>query len=86
MKDKLFLSVVIVALLCLVAWTGYGQGQRCNPRRQTWEYLVVDAYNDPSQGQKVLDQCGAQGLEFVVRSGDHYYSSMPGNTKNPLRF
>jgi hypothetical protein len=39
----------------------------------TWEYLVVGAYNDPSQGQKVLNQYGAQGCEFEVRSGDYYY-------------
>jgi hypothetical protein len=73
MKGKLYLSLVIVALLCLVAWTGYGQGQRSSPGRQTWEYLVVDAYSDPESAQQALNRYGTQGWELVVRGGDYYY-------------
>ena len=38
MKNRLYLSLVVIVLLCLVGWTGYGQGQRSNPARQAWEY------------------------------------------------
>jgi hypothetical protein len=67
MTNRLFLSLVVVALLCLAGWTGYAQVQRSNPMRQTWEYLMVDAYNDPTQAQRVLNQYGAQGWEYVSR-------------------
>ena len=39
MKNKLYLSLVVVAFLCLVGWNGYGQ--RTSIKRQTWEYKTV---------------------------------------------
>jgi hypothetical protein len=77
MTNRLFLSLVVVALLCLAGWTGYAQGQRSNPMRQTWEYLMVDAYNDPTQAQNVLNRYGAQGWEYVSRPGDYYLFKRP---------
>ena len=73
MKNKLYLSLVIVALLCLVGWTGYAQGQRTIPGRQIQEYRVVDAYNDSDQAERALNRYGAEGWEFVSRGGDYYY-------------
>ena len=77
MTNRLFLSLVVVAVLCLAGWTGYAQVQRNNPMRQTWEYIMVDAYNDPAQAQRVLNQYGAQGWEYVSRPGDYYLFKRP---------
>jgi hypothetical protein len=38
MKNKIYLPLAAVALLCVVLWTAYGQGQRSNAARQAWEY------------------------------------------------
>ena len=77
MRNRLFLSLVVVALLCLAGWTGYAQGQRSNPARQTWEYIVVDAYNDPERIKSTFNQYGAQGWEYTGRSGDYYLFNRP---------
>ena len=60
MPNRFYLSLVLIVLLCLAGWTGYAQGQRSNPTRQAWEYVMVDAFNDPGQAQRVLNQYGAQ--------------------------
>ncbi len=39
MKNKLYLSLVVVAVLCLGGWIGYGQ--RTSSVRQTWEYKTI---------------------------------------------
>ena len=77
MKNRLYVSLVLFALLCLAGWTGYSQGQRSGPARQAWEYIMVDAYNDPNQTQRVLNQYGAQGWEYVSRPGDYYLFKRP---------
>jgi hypothetical protein len=77
MTNRLFLSLVVVALLCLAGWTGYAQVQRSNPTRQTWEYIVVDAYNDPDRIKSAFNQYGAQGWEYAGRSGDYYLFKRP---------
>ena len=77
MKSRLYLPLVAVALLCLAGWKGYGQAQKSNPMRQTWEYRVADAYNDPTQAQQMLNQHGAEGWEFVGRSGNYCYFKRP---------
>ena len=41
--------------------------------RQTWEYLVEGAYNDPDRGESVLNQRGGEGWEFVETDGSYYY-------------
>ncbi len=64
MKDKLYLALVVVALSCLVGWTGYAQGQRSNSGSQSWEYLVDEAptyagpgsYVSPEKAQQLLNQ------------------------------
>lgn len=38
MKNRVYLSMVIVALLCLAGWTAHAQLQRGSSARQTWEY------------------------------------------------
>lgn len=43
MKNRLYLSMVIVALLCLAlaGWTAHAQLQRGSAARQTWEYKTI---------------------------------------------
>jgi hypothetical protein len=40
MRNRFYLSLVVVALLCMVGWTGYAHGQRSSVGRQIWEYRV----------------------------------------------
>ena len=40
MRNRLYLSLVVVALFCLVGWVGYAHGQRSSVGRQIWEYRV----------------------------------------------
>ena len=89
MKKHLYLSMIIVALLSLVGWTGYAQGQRTNSRRQTWEYRV-----DPVPGtariellaetdrvmeynraldERLINQRAAEGWELTAVGGTMYY-------------
>jgi hypothetical protein len=77
MTNRNFLSLVAVAFLCLAGWSGYAQAQRSTPMRQTWEYMAIDAFNDPNRIQTVLNQYGAQGWEYAGRSGDYYLLKRP---------
>jgi hypothetical protein len=71
-------SSVLVALLCFFAWTGYGQGQKAGPARQTWEYRVietpyVESYTSAGEVQQLLNQGGAEGWELIRVSEKRYY-------------
>lgn len=66
MKKKLYLSLVIVALLCVVGWSGYAEGQRSSPGRQTWEYLGDDERVGGTENlQRLLNRRATEGWEFV---------------------
>jgi hypothetical protein len=41
MKIRLYLSLVVIALLCLAGWTVHAQLQRSNSARQSWEYRWI---------------------------------------------
>jgi hypothetical protein len=41
MKNRHYLSLVVVALSCLAAWTVHAQLQRSSPVRPTWEYKSI---------------------------------------------
>ena len=76
MKNKLYLPLLIVALLCLVVLTGNGQGQRPSaaPARVTWEYdILYNGVGINAAFQQQLNQRGAQGWELVAVAGDFYY-------------
>jgi hypothetical protein len=60
MKNRLSLSLVVIALLCLAGWTGYARGQRSSSARQAWEYKVINC------DMEELDRSGAVGWELVV--------------------
>src|SRR6185312_16049630 len=41
MRNRLYLSLGIVALLCLAGWTAHAQLQRSNQAKQSWDYKWV---------------------------------------------
>lgn len=71
MRNRLYLSLGVVALFCLVAWTAPTQLQRTGPAGQTWEYaIVLEGATDTPVNQ--LNKSGAQGWELVsVVCTDH---------------
>ena len=71
MKNKLYFSLALAALVCLAGWTANAQLQRnsSTPVRQTWEYLEVEL-DARVEATPRLNQLGAQGWELVgVTSG-----------------
>ena len=65
MKNKLFLALVVAALLCLAGWTAHAQLQRNHPTAQLWEY--TEAELDPRfMSTQKLNQAGTQGWELVA--------------------
>jgi len=69
---------ILVALLCLSAWTGYGQAQSTSPARQIWEYRIVETstlvdYTPMADVQRLLNQAGAEGWELVRVSENRYF-------------
>jgi hypothetical protein len=80
MKTKLYLPLVVIALVCVVLWTAHAQGTRSTPGRQTWEYkswvYILDGqnktfYEDGKQIPSSLTpvsrapELGAEGWELV---------------------
>ena len=41
MKNRILLSLVVVAALCMAGWTVHAQLQRGNQTRQTWDYKWI---------------------------------------------
>ena len=75
---KLQVPLIIVALLCLSVWTGYGQSQRTGAARQTWEYRVIEtplleSYTSALEVQQLLNQGGAEGWELIRVSEKRFY-------------
>jgi hypothetical protein len=62
MKNKFYLALVLVALMCPAGWTTYAQLQKDVPAKQTWEYLEVELI-DPATSK--LNHLGAEGWELV---------------------
>ncbi len=64
MKNRFYLSLIVVALLCLSGWTAHAQLQRSSPARQTWEYMII-LEGDGATASKQLNNLGTQGWELV---------------------
>ncbi len=66
MRTKVYLTVVVFALLCVVGWTAYGQRQ--GGGRAEWEYKSVSVqsakFYEESDG--TLNEMGRQGWELVA--------------------
>jgi len=68
MKNRLYLLLVLVGLLCLAAWTTHAQLQKSSTR-QAWEYQEVQLPSNEN-ATAALNRLGAQGWELVgVTSG-----------------
>lgn len=73
MKSKIAAAMLVVVLFAAGAWSGTGQTERV--KSVSYEYQVL---TDPTEisgleeGQKKLNELGAQGWEFagVTRKGD----------------
>jgi len=75
MRSKLYISLVVVALLCLVAGTGCGQGTR-----QSSEYKVdpvPDVGSDRGRAtqadERLINQRAAEGWELTAVGTSNYY-------------
>jgi hypothetical protein len=54
---NIYLSLTLVAILCLSGWAGYTRGQGTNSRRQNWEYRVdIEPGTATSISAMVADQ------------------------------
>ena len=78
MKKHLYLPFVMGALLCLLGWTGYAQGQR-TPLRQLWEYHIDVTSDSPDrasiarENQRILDARAAEGWELTAVGNGFFY-------------
>ena len=50
MKKRVYLSLVVVALLCVVGWTAHAQLQKSISARQAWEYKAILISNFEAPG------------------------------------
>jgi hypothetical protein len=41
MRNRSYLWLLVVALVCVTVWAGYGQGAKPNPVSQTWDYKWI---------------------------------------------
>lgn len=60
MKAKTVSILVIVVLLCLIVWPGYGQKE--SSTKTTWEYKEL---SNITITEKTLNELGSQGWELV---------------------
>lgn len=63
MKNKSYLALVLVALMCLAGWTAHAQLEKNVPAKQTWEYLEVELIDSPATSK--LNHLGSEGWELV---------------------
>ena len=62
MRNKFYLALVLVAVMCFAGWTAHARLQKNTSAKQTWEYLIVEL-KDPAT--PTLDQHGAAGWELI---------------------
>lgn len=63
MKKTFYLGLSLIALLCVLGWTGYGQKQ--SARKGSWEYLTVSTGEAKYREAAGLNGLGALGWELV---------------------
>ena len=75
MRSKLYISLVVAALICSAAWTGYAQ-----KTRQGWEYKVdpipdagTDRGNSARANERFLNERAAEGWELAAIGANNFY-------------
>jgi hypothetical protein len=63
MKNKLFLIIALISLLCLAGWTGHAA--KPSPQPTVWQYKVLAN----SWDEKDFNNLGAEGWELVSIDG-----------------
>lgn len=92
---KIYLSLVIVAFLCMAGWAGYAQTQPSNTARQKFEYkllvyvidgrsvtLFEDAKPLPAGSVPIVrsNELGAQGWELIAVTATDVVANQRSNT------
>lgn len=62
--NRLFVCLIVGALLCLVGWTANAELTSSTPPPQKWDYEAFDAY--PLGVSARLNHLGSQGWELVA--------------------
>jgi hypothetical protein len=70
MRTKLYLSIVVAAMLCLTTWTTHTVGKDTKATVRIWEYKYVEILGNralPGQDavDPVLNRLGSEGWELV---------------------
>jgi len=79
MRKKLTISLVVLALMILGAWTAHAVGKHGSSAKGTWEYKAVQLFDPPfintgaRQGDAPeLTQVGDEGWELVTAVGEQH--------------
>ena len=66
MKTRIWLVVIVAAVLFgLAGWTSFGQRPQ-RTTQQTWEYKVVYVPGARNLSEKAMNDMGAQGWELIT--------------------
>jgi hypothetical protein len=78
MKTRLWVALVIIALLCLVGWTGFTQKSQASKQGYEYKVIIDPTQHGTEEGNKAINGLGAEGWELVGVSnqvGDGGYST-----------
>lgn len=65
MKNRLFLTLIVTALICVVGWTAHASLQKGASAKQNWEYMTI-RLDEASLTHRDLNHFGLQGWELVA--------------------
>lgn len=65
MRNRLFLTLILTALICLVGWTAHASLQTKTAVIQNWEYMTL-TLEEASLKHPHFNHYGAQGWELVA--------------------
>ena len=65
MRNRLFLTLILTALICLVGWTAHASLQKSGSAKQNWEYMTI-TLNEATLTHRDLNHFGLQGWELVA--------------------
>ena len=70
MKTKANLLLLVIALLCVIGWTTYGQ--RPGSNKQVWEYKSVGNKWTNFAQDATFNEMGAQGWDLATSVTDSF--------------